>query len=58
MRATPGASTLLRVDTPLAKWTRDTPNGQFRLSIMSDDHETRLKLKSIVPVLEHAEHAK
>jgi hypothetical protein len=47
-----------RLDTPIAKWTRDSPNGKFRLSIMADDSETRLKLKSIVPVLEHAEHVR
>jgi hypothetical protein len=47
-----------REDVPIAKWTRDTPDGQFRLSIMSDDYETRLKLKSIVPVLERAEHGR
>jgi hypothetical protein len=45
-----------REDISIATWTRDTPNSRFRLSITSDDHETRLKLKSIVPVLEHAEH--
>jgi hypothetical protein len=45
---------LRRIDTPLAKWSRDTPDGQFRLSIMAEDSETRLKLKSIVPVLEKA----
>jgi hypothetical protein len=28
------------------------------LSIRAEDNETRLKLKSIVPVLEHAEHAR
>ena len=50
--------TFVREDIPIAKWTRDTPDGQFRLSIMSDDYETRLKLKSIVPVLGHAEHAR
>ncbi len=43
-----------RVDTPIAKWTRDTADGQFRLSIMVDDRETRLKLKSIIGVLERA----
>jgi hypothetical protein len=48
---------LLRVDTPLAKWTRDKPTEKFRLAIMDVDTETRLKLKSVVPVLEHAEHA-
>jgi hypothetical protein len=47
-----------RMDTPLAKWTRDTPNGKFRLLIMAEDSETRVKLKSIVPVLEHAGRAK
>jgi hypothetical protein len=41
-----------RQDAPIAKWTRDTPNGKGRLSIMAEDNETRLKLKSIVPVLE------
>jgi hypothetical protein len=50
----PGFGTLHRTDIPIAKWTRDTPDGQFRLSIKEEDHETRLKLKSIVPVLEHA----
>jgi hypothetical protein len=35
-------------------WTRDTAKGQFRLSILAEDNETRLKLKSIIPVLEHA----
>jgi hypothetical protein len=42
----------LRQDTSIAKWTRDTPNGQFRLSLMTKDRETRLKLKSIVPLLQ------
>jgi hypothetical protein len=46
------------VDTPIAKWTRDTTEGKFRLSILAEDSETRLKLKSIVPVLEHGEHGK
>jgi hypothetical protein len=45
-------ATAHRMDTAIAKWTRDSPSGTFRLSIMSDDRETRLKLKSIVPVLE------
>jgi hypothetical protein len=45
-------------DIPIAKWSRDTPNGKFQLSILAEDSETRLKLKSIVPVLEHAEHAR
>ena len=46
-----------REDIPIAKWSRDAPDGRFRLTIMAEDNETRLKLKSIVPVLEHAEHA-
>jgi hypothetical protein len=41
-----------REDIPIAEWTRDTPDGKFRLSILAEDSETRLKLKSIVPVLE------
>jgi hypothetical protein len=51
-------ATLLRVDMPIAEWTRESADGKFRLSIMVEDNETRLKLKSIVPVLEHAEHAR
>jgi hypothetical protein len=43
-----------RLDIPIAKWTRDASDGKFRLSIMEGDRETRLKLKSIVFVLEHA----
>jgi hypothetical protein len=43
-----------REDAPIAKWTPDTPDGQFHLSIMAGDSETRVQLKSIVPVLEHA----
>jgi hypothetical protein len=46
-----------REDIPIAKWTRDTADGKFHLSILEGDRETRLKLKSIVPVLERAEHA-
>jgi hypothetical protein len=41
-----------RTDIPLAKWTRDAPDGKFRLSIMEGDRETQVKLKSIVPVLD------
>ncbi len=52
----PGMDDLRRDDTPLAKWTRDTPDGQFHLSIIAEDSETRVKLKSIIPALEHAEH--
>jgi hypothetical protein len=53
-----GPAPLFRVDMPIAEWSRDTLDGRFRLSIACDDYETRLKLKSIVPVLEHAEHAR
>jgi hypothetical protein len=31
---------------------RDTVDGKFHLSLMAEDHETRLKLKSIVRVLQ------
>jgi hypothetical protein len=47
-----------RVDTPIAKWTRSTSDGAFHLSITTDDPETRLKLKSIIPVLERTEHGR
>lgn len=47
-----------REDIRLASWSRDTTAGKFQLSILAEDRETRLKLKSIVPVLEHAEHAR
>jgi hypothetical protein len=43
-----------REDVPIAKWSRDAPGEEFRLSILDDDRETRLKLKSIVPVLQNA----
>lgn len=49
-----GAGGFLRQYIPIAMWSRDTPDGKFRFSIMAEDGETRLKLKSIVPVLEHA----
>jgi hypothetical protein len=42
----------VRHDIPIATWFRDAPDAKIRLSITSDNHETRLKLKSIVPVLE------
>jgi hypothetical protein len=45
---------LRRDGFPIATSSRDTADGRFRLSIMADDRETRLKLKSITPVLEHA----
>ncbi len=41
-----------RVDTPIAKWSRDTSDANFQLLILSGEYQTRLKLKSIVPVLE------
>jgi hypothetical protein len=43
-----------REDVPIAKWSRDAPGDKLRLSISEEDRETRLKLKSIVPVLENA----
>jgi hypothetical protein len=46
-----------REDTPIAKWTRNTPTGRFRLLVMDVDSQTRVKLKSIVSVLDRAEHA-
>jgi len=52
----PGVDDRRREDTPIAKWTRDTPDGQCRFSIIAEDSETRVKLKSIIPALEHAEH--
>jgi hypothetical protein len=48
------AAQLWREDISIAQWTRDTSDGTFRLSILTEDNETRLKLKSIVPVLERA----
>jgi hypothetical protein len=45
---------LVRHDISIGKWFRETSDARFRLFITSDDHETRLKLKSIVPVLENA----
>jgi hypothetical protein len=44
----------VRHDIPIAKWACNTPDGPFRLSIKEADHETRLKLKSVVTVLERA----
>jgi hypothetical protein len=49
---------VVRDDTPIATLARDTPGGQFTLSILAEDSETRTKLKSIKPVLERAEHAR
>jgi hypothetical protein len=53
-----GIDGLRREDIPIAKWTRDTPTGEFRLSIVDVDSRTRVKVKSIKPVLERAEHAR
>lgn len=49
-----GSDGFFRKDIRLAYWSRDTSDGKFRLSILAEDNETRMKLKSIVPVLEHA----
>jgi hypothetical protein len=54
----PGVADRRREDAPIAKWTRATPDGHFHLSIIAEDSETRVKLKSIVPVLERAEHGR
>jgi hypothetical protein len=43
-----------RADIPIAKWTRDTPDGPFRFTMRDEDRLSRLKLQSIVPVLENA----
>ena len=43
-----------RADIPIAKWTRDTPDGPFRFTMRDEDRLSRLKLQSIVPVLEDA----
>jgi hypothetical protein len=53
-----GRDGFFRKDIRLAYWSRDTSDGKFRLSLLAEDSETRLKLKSIVPVLERAEHAR
>jgi hypothetical protein len=58
MKKTAPEGTSLREDTPIATWTRDSPTGRFRLSIMDVDSETRMKLKSIIPLLEHAGHTR
>lgn len=52
MKDTLTAGVRRREDFPIGKWWRDTPDGDFHLSLMVEDDETRLKLKSIVPVLE------
>jgi hypothetical protein len=55
---TPQMGISCREDSPIAQWTRDTPAGEFLLSLMDVDSQTRVKVKSIVPVLEHAEHGR
>jgi hypothetical protein len=45
-------SDLRREDVPIAKWGRAVSGDKFQLSILDVDRETRLKLKSIVPLLE------
>jgi hypothetical protein len=47
-----------RDDKAIATWSRESAHDKFRFSITSDGHETRLKLKSIISVLERAEHAR
>jgi hypothetical protein len=47
-----------REDIPIADWSREVPYARCRLTLFDDDRETRLKLKSIVPVLEHGEHGR
>jgi hypothetical protein len=47
----------VRKEEPIACWSGNYPKDS-RLMMLTDDRETRLKLKSIVPVLERAEHAR
>jgi hypothetical protein len=49
-----GKDGFIREDIRLAYWTRNDFVGTFHLWILAEDRETRLKLKSIVPVLENA----
>lgn len=53
-----GKDGFFREDLRLAYWSRDTSEWQFQLWILAEDRETRLKVKSIIPVLERAEHAR
>jgi len=53
-----GKNGFYREDIRLAYWSRDTSDGKFQLWILPEDNETRLKLKSIRLVLEHAEHGR
>ena len=47
----------VREDEPIAFWFGAFAK-EHRLSTITFDHETRIKLKSIIPVLEHAEHGR
>jgi hypothetical protein len=49
-----GKNGFYREDVRVAYWSRDTSDGKFELWLLADDSETRMKVKSIVPVLEHA----
>jgi hypothetical protein len=49
-----GKNGFYREDIRVAYWSRDTSDGKVQLWLLADDSETRVKLKSIVPVLEHA----
>jgi hypothetical protein len=53
-----GKNGFYREDIRVAYWSRDTSDGNFQLWLLADDSETRMKVKSIVPVLERAEHAR
>ncbi len=53
MRKTTPPDALVREDTPIAQWS---PDGSLFSITAAADSETRLKLKSIVPVLKRAEH--
>jgi hypothetical protein len=43
-----------RADIPIAKWARDTPDGPFRFTMRDEDRLSRLKLLSIVPLLQNS----
>jgi hypothetical protein len=47
-----GKGGFFRRDLRLAYWSRDTPDSNFHFWILAEDRETKLKVKSIVPVLE------
>lgn len=52
-----GKDGLYRKDIRLAYWSREQSDGNFLLWILPEGSEIRMKVKSIVPVLERAEHA-